>query len=66
MFQIGDVTIPNRVVLAPMAGVSNWAFRLKVKEFGEGLVCAEMVTICLLHADRLAELKTERVAMMEM
>lgn len=44
MFQIGDVTIPNRVVLAPMAGVSNWAFRLTVKEFGAGLVCAEMVS----------------------
>lgn len=44
MFQIGDVTIPNQVVLAPMAGVSNWAFRLTVKEFGAGLVCAEMVS----------------------
>lgn len=44
MFQIGDITIPNRVVLAPMAGVSNWAFRLTVKEFGAGLVCAEMVS----------------------
>lgn len=44
MFKIGDVTIPNRVVLAPMAGVSNWAFRLTVKEFGAGLVCAEMVS----------------------
>ncbi|WP_017470301.1 tRNA dihydrouridine synthase DusB [Amphibacillus jilinensis] len=44
MFQIGNITIPNRVVLAPMAGVSNWAFRLTVKEFGAGLVCAEMVS----------------------
>lgn len=44
MFQIGEVNIPNRVVLAPMAGVSNWAFRLTVKEFGAGLVCAEMVS----------------------
>ncbi|SFB32004.1 tRNA-U20-dihydrouridine synthase [Lentibacillus halodurans] len=44
MFQIGDITIPNRVVLAPMAGVSNYAFRLTVKEFGAGLVCAEMVS----------------------
>ncbi|MCZ0703567.1 nifR3 family TIM-barrel protein [Natronobacillus azotifigens] len=44
MFKIGDVTIPNPVVLAPMAGVSNWAFRLTVKEFGAGLVCAEMVS----------------------
>ncbi|UOQ91379.1 tRNA dihydrouridine synthase DusB [Halobacillus shinanisalinarum] len=44
MFQIGDITIPNRVVLAPMAGVCNSAFRLTVKEFGAGLVCAEMVS----------------------
>ncbi|WP_188207340.1 tRNA dihydrouridine synthase DusB [Alkalibacillus aidingensis] len=44
MFKIGDVEIPNQVVLAPMAGVSNWAFRLTVKEFGAGLVCAEMVS----------------------
>lgn len=44
MFHIGDVSIPNRVVLAPMAGVSNYAFRLTVKEFGAGLVCAEMIS----------------------
>lgn len=43
MFKIGDITIPNQVVLAPMAGVSNYAFRLTVKEFGAGLVTAEMV-----------------------
>jgi nifR3 family TIM-barrel protein len=44
MFKIGDIEIPNRVVLAPMAGVCNSAFRLTVKEFGAGLVCAEMVS----------------------
>ncbi|SHG40169.1 tRNA dihydrouridine synthase DusB [Ornithinibacillus halophilus] len=44
MFNIGDITIPNRVTLAPMAGVSNWAFRLTVKEFGAGLITAEMVS----------------------
>lgn len=44
MFKIGDVTIPNKVVLAPMAGVCNYAFRLTVKEFGAGLVCAEMIS----------------------
>src|SRR5690606_18658996 len=40
----GNITIPNRVVLAPMAGVSNYAFRLTVKEFGAGMVTAEMVS----------------------
>lgn len=44
MWKIGDVKIENRVVLAPMAGVCNSAFRLTVKEFGAGLVCAEMVS----------------------
>jgi nifR3 family TIM-barrel protein len=44
MFEIGNVTLKNRVVLAPMAGVCNPAFRLIAKEFGAGLVCAEMVS----------------------
>ncbi|HWO76024.1 MAG TPA: tRNA dihydrouridine synthase DusB [Bacillus sp. (in: firmicutes)] len=44
MFKIGDIQLKNRVVLAPMAGVCNSAFRLTVKEFGAGLVCAEMVS----------------------
>ncbi len=43
-FKIGNVEVPNQVVLAPMAGVCNSAFRLTVKEFGAGLVCAEMVS----------------------
>ncbi|SHF08766.1 tRNA-U20-dihydrouridine synthase [Seinonella peptonophila] len=44
MFQIGPIKLKNRVVLAPMAGVCNPAFRLIAKEFGAGLVCAEMVS----------------------
>ncbi|QXE01821.1 tRNA dihydrouridine synthase DusB [Terribacillus sp. DMT04] len=44
MFNIGDITIKNRVILAPMAGISNSAFRLTVKEFGAGVVCAEMIS----------------------
>ena len=43
-FKIGDIDIENRVVLAPMAGVCNSAFRLTVKEFGAGLVYAEMIS----------------------
>ncbi len=43
-FQIGDIVMDNRVVLAPMAGICNSAFRLTVKEFGAGLVCAEMIS----------------------
>lgn len=44
MLKIGDIVMKNQVVLAPMAGVCNSAFRLTVKEFGAGLVCAEMVS----------------------
>ncbi|WP_052340006.1 tRNA dihydrouridine synthase DusB [Gorillibacterium massiliense] len=44
MLKIGNVVAPNNVVLAPMAGVCNPAFRLIAKEFGTGLVCAEMVS----------------------
>jgi nifR3 family TIM-barrel protein len=44
MLKIGDIELKNQVVLAPMAGVCNAAFRLTVKEFGAGLVCAEMVS----------------------
>ncbi len=43
-FQIADIVIDNRVVLAPMAGICNSAFRLTVKEFGVGLVYAEMIS----------------------
>lgn len=44
MLKIGNVEMKNKVVLAPMAGVCNPAFRLIAKEFGCGLVCAEMVS----------------------
>src|SRR6476619_298348 len=43
---IGDVEIPSRFVLAPMAGVSVQAFRRQGRRFGAGLVCSEMVSSC--------------------
>lgn len=43
MFKIGNVEIENKVVLAPMAGVCNSAFRRIIKEMGCGLIYAEMV-----------------------
>lgn len=53
MLTIGNVTAPNKVVLAPMAGVCNPAFRLIAKEFGCGLVCAEMVSDkAILHGNQ--------------
>lgn len=43
-FKIGSVEIPNRTILAPMAGVTNSAFRTIAKELGAGLVVMEMVS----------------------
>src|SRR5438105_9929276 len=43
-WQIGDVEIPSRLVLAPMAGVSVQAFRRQGRRYGAGLVCSEMVS----------------------
>ncbi|MBR1852185.1 MAG: tRNA dihydrouridine synthase DusB [Lachnospiraceae bacterium] len=41
---IGGVTLPNHIILAPMAGVSDLPFRLLCHELGAGLVCMEMVS----------------------
>ena len=43
-WKIGNVTIKNQVVLAPMAGICNSAFRRICKEMGCGLIYAEMVS----------------------
>lgn len=42
--KIGNVTLENNLVLAPMAGVTDLPFRLLCKEQGAGLVCTEMVS----------------------
>ena len=43
-WKIRDVVIPNQVVVAPMAGISNAAFRMVCKQFGAGLVVCEMIS----------------------
>ncbi len=42
--KIGDVTLDNNVILAPMAGVTDLPFRLLCREMGAGMVCMEMVS----------------------
>src|SRR5580765_1627594 len=42
---LGEVEIPTRLVLAPMAGVSVQAFRRQGRRYGAGLVCSEMVSV---------------------
>ena len=44
MWKIGNVEIENQIVMAPMAGISNSAYRRICKEMGCGLIYAEMVS----------------------
>lgn len=44
MVKIGNIEINSKVVLAPMAGISNSAFRRICKSMGADLVYAEMVS----------------------
>ena len=48
-FQIGGIEIPNRVLLAPLAGIGNWFVRLQAKRHGAGLAVSEMVSSFGLH-----------------
>ncbi len=42
--KIGNVILENNIILAPMAGVTDRAFRLICKDYGVGAVCTEMVS----------------------
>ena len=42
--QIGSVTLPNNLILAPMAGVTNLPFRIICEKFEPGMVCTEMAS----------------------
>ena len=48
-FHIGPVRVPNRVVLAPLAGIGNWFVRLQAKRYGAGLAVSEMVSSFGVH-----------------
>ena len=48
-WELGGVTIPNRVVLAPLAGIGNWFVRLQAKRYGAGLAVSEMVSSFAIH-----------------
>lgn len=43
MLKIGNIELDSQVVLAPMAGVTNSAFKEVVRELGAGLICTEMI-----------------------
>ena len=42
--KIGNVKLPGRVFLAPMAGVTDRPYRVICSEFGADLVCTEMIS----------------------
>jgi tRNA-dihydrouridine synthase B len=46
---LGGLRIPNRVVLAPLAGIGNWFVRLQAKRYGAGLAVSEMVSSFAVH-----------------
>jgi tRNA-dihydrouridine synthase B len=46
---LGGVTIPNRVLLAPLAGIGNWFVRLQAKRYGAGLAVSEMISSFAIH-----------------
>src|SRR3954454_18086923 len=46
---LGGLPIPNRVVLAPLAGIGNWFVRLQARRYGAGLVVSEMVSSFAIH-----------------
>jgi len=48
-WELGGITIPNRVVLAPLAGIGNWFVRLQAKRYGAGLAVSEMVSSFAIH-----------------
>jgi nifR3 family TIM-barrel protein len=48
-FTLGGLTFPNRVVLAPLAGIGNWFVRLQAKRYGAGLAVSEMVSSFAIH-----------------
>jgi tRNA-dihydrouridine synthase B len=43
-WMLGSLEIPNRVLLAPLAGIGNWFVRLQAKRYGAGMAVSEMVS----------------------
>jgi nifR3 family TIM-barrel protein len=48
-WRLGPLTVPNRVLLAPLAGIGNWFVRLQAKRYGAGMAFSEMVSSHAVH-----------------
>ncbi len=46
---LGSLRVPNRVLLAPLAGIGNWFVRLQAKRYGAGMAFSEMVSSHAIH-----------------
>ena len=52
-FEMGGLRLPNRVLLAPLAGIGNWFVRLQAQRHGAGLAVSEMVSsFAVAHGNR--------------
>ncbi len=48
-WMLGRLRVPNRVLLAPLAGIGNWFVRLQAKRYGAGMAISEMVSSHAVH-----------------
>ncbi len=48
-WMLGPLRVPNRVLLAPLAGIGNWFVRLQAKRHGAGMAVSEMVSSHAIH-----------------
>src|SRR6202162_3098 len=48
-WRLGNLEVPNRVMLAPLAGIGNWFVRLQAKRYGAGMAVSEMVSSHAIH-----------------
>jgi tRNA-dihydrouridine synthase B len=48
-WKLAHLDVPNRVVLAPLAGIGNWFVRLQAKRYGAGMVVSEMISSFGVH-----------------
>jgi nifR3 family TIM-barrel protein len=48
-WKLGCLHVPNRVMLAPLAGIGNWFVRLQAKRFGAGMAVSEMLSSHAIH-----------------
>src|SRR3982074_3413287 len=48
-WMLGPLEVPNRVLLAPLAGIGNWFVRLQAARYGAGMAVSEMVSTHAIH-----------------